>query len=395
MLIRDKKILFQIFDFTLDRDILRLFRLIDEFKGEGGVIRANIWAGESKKGRFNDYKEWVDKLEAEKFNFTEFKCTAGRKAKKEFGIKSVQGYLKLSPLNELWFPLCDFECKTRKDENIRLTCFGPERVSKWKKKSGINDFPSILEFYIELAEDKQQEDYREIIADMLQRILPLSVNEHTSGYIGFTPGKGLGIHMQAPFKVYEDLKKKVCMPYPIVFGPEEIFSGIKPVSGVEYRPVEIDGRRKYIISLFNGNLSMMYNNYKYLFIDFHDKKYKDDEAEGDIKINGRVVARTKKRINEMTEKGYFAEEELKNFHHVVFEEFDDENGLVFDSEKLYIYFNLKVLEHFKEKHPDYVIQKDASPEEIVEYHMKFYRWYEREDCHKLIEDYLKQFFGVK
>ncbi|NLM59893.1 MAG: hypothetical protein GX194_12430 [Clostridium sp.] len=97
----------------------------------------------------------------------------------------------------------------------------------------------------------------------------------------------------------------------------------------------------------------------------------------------------------MTEKGYFTEEELKNFHHVVFEEFDDENGLVFDSEKLYIYFNLKVLEHFKEKHPDYVIQKDASPEEIVEYHMKFYRWYEREDCHKLIEDYLKQFFGVK
>jgi len=133
MLIRDKKILFQIFDFTLDRDILRLFRLIDEFKGEGGVIRTNTWAGESKKGKFNDYKEWVDKLEAEKFNFTEFKCTAGRKAKKEFGIKSVQGYLKLSPLNELWFPLCDFECKTRKDENIRFTYLVSERVSKWEK----------------------------------------------------------------------------------------------------------------------------------------------------------------------------------------------------------------------------------------------------------------------
>jgi hypothetical protein len=95
MLIRDKKILFEIFDFALDKEILRLFRLIDKFKGKGGVIRTNTWAGESKKGKFNDYKEWVDKLEAEKFNFTEFKCTAGRKAKKEFGIKSVQGYLKL------------------------------------------------------------------------------------------------------------------------------------------------------------------------------------------------------------------------------------------------------------------------------------------------------------
>ena len=93
MLIRDKKILFEIFDFALDKEILRLFRLIDKFKGKGGVIRTNTWAGESKKGKFNDYKEWVDKLEAEKFNFTEFKCTAGRKAKKEFGIKSVQDQL--------------------------------------------------------------------------------------------------------------------------------------------------------------------------------------------------------------------------------------------------------------------------------------------------------------
>mgnify|MGYP000867438854 FL=1 len=76
------------------------------------------------------------------------------------------------------------------------------------KKSGINNSPTRLEFFIELADDKQQEDYREIIVDKLKNILPLSVNEHTSGYIGFTPGKGLGIHMQAPFKVYEDLKKK-------------------------------------------------------------------------------------------------------------------------------------------------------------------------------------------
>ena len=31
MLIRDKKILFEIFDFALDKEILRLFRLIDKF----------------------------------------------------------------------------------------------------------------------------------------------------------------------------------------------------------------------------------------------------------------------------------------------------------------------------------------------------------------------------
>jgi len=48
-----------------------------------------------------------------------------------------------------------------------------------------------------------------------------------------------------------------------------------------------------------------------------------------------------------------------------------------------------MLVHFKEKHPEYVVQKDASPEEIVEYHMKFYRWYERKDCHKLINDYMQ------
>lgn len=86
---------------------------------------------------------------------------------------------------------------------------------------------------------------------------------------------------------------------------------------------------------------------------------------------------------------------LKNFHHVVFEEYDNENGLVLDSEKLYIRHDLAMLEHFKNEHPEYIPSKDASPEEIVEYHMKFYRWYKNEDCHKLIEDYLKEFFGVR
>jgi hypothetical protein len=86
----------------------------------------------------------------------------------------------------------------------------------------------------------------------------------------------------------------------------------------------------------------------------------------------------------------------EDFKKVVFEEFDDENGLVFDNEKLYIRYDLSVMKNFyEEKHPEYVIQKDASPEEIVEYHMKFYRWHKREDCHKMIEDYLKEFFGVK
>ena len=396
MLIKDKKILFQIFDFALDKNVLRLFRLIDEFIGEGGTIRANIWGGELKKEKFNDYNEWIDKLESHKFNFMEFKCTAGKKAKKEIGIKSVQGLFELSALNELWFPLREFECKSHKDESIRLTYAGREMGSKWKKKVGLNDSPSRLEFTVELSANKQEEDFKEVVVNMLQKILTLSVNEQTSGYIGFASGMGLGIRMEAPFKAYEDFKKKVCMPYPIVFGPEVIFSDISPIREVEYRTVEIDGGNKYIISLFNGDLRIMYNNYKHLFIDFYDKKYRDKEEEGDIKINGRLVAMTKKRINELIEKDYVMKETLQDLHHIVFEEFDDENGLVLDSEKLYTYYDLSMLEHFyKEKHPEYVIQKDASPEEIVEYHMKFYRWYKSENCHKMIEDYLKEFFGVK
>ena len=174
-----------------------------------------------------------------------------------------------------------------------------ERGSKWKKQKGINDFPTKFEFSVELTEEKQEEEFREIIAGKLQNIMPSGVNSQTSGYVGFTPGMGLGIQMEAPFKVYEDLKKKVCMPYPIVFGPESIFSDIKRIPETEYRNVDTESGDKYIIALFNGDLRRMYNNYKYLFIDFYGKKYRDEDAEGDIKINGRIVARTKKGLKSL------------------------------------------------------------------------------------------------
>lgn len=169
MLIKDKKILFQIFDFAPDKNVLRLLRLIGGFIGEGGTMRANRWGGEFKKEKFNNYKEWIDKLESEKFNFMEFKCTAGKKVKKEIGIKSVLGILELSALNDLWLPLRHFECKTNKDESIWFTYAGREMGSRWKKKVGINDSPSRLEFSVQLCEDKQEENFKKIVVDILQK----------------------------------------------------------------------------------------------------------------------------------------------------------------------------------------------------------------------------------
>jgi len=396
VIVKNNKILFQIFDFSLHNEVLKILKLLGVFCCNDGVLEANIWAGKTKKEKFKNFDDMIAKLENQKFNSLELNYKNNSKDNKSSMIKSMSALFMLSPLNEMWLPLRQLKCKSRTDESTRLTLCGGELGSKWKKEVGINDRPSRLEFWIELKKNYLDDDIEKMIVENLMKAIPEGVNNETTGYVGIGYEMNLSIKMDTPFEAFQDFNKKLYRPYPVMFGAENLFSKEIDIIEADKHLIKLTNGSTFIIMLLKKDLQYIYNRYKNLFINLDDKKYKPTtNVEGEITINGRRAAITKKRLRELIAKDYLTEEMIEKIHHIVFPEYDWE-GLVFEDEKLYIYQSQLSLDNFKKNNIDIAPSPDDSnKKEIVEYHMKFYRSYENPESHKFIEDYLNEYFGVE
>ncbi|MHC1684229.1 MAG: hypothetical protein AB6733_14940 [Clostridiaceae bacterium] len=386
---------FEIFDFSLDSDILKLLNITVGLKEEFVSIKTSLWAGESRRKSYKVVEDVVDAFKNQQFNHLDFEYNVSSKKKGLHIVEKLGGTLTLSPLNDMWLYARDYKCAKRSDEQIRWSYSMFEKGARWNKKNNINNFPSRLAFWMEFRADVSKDEAEKYVYDRLCKVLDKNVNEYTSGYIGAYEGSPLeSIYAeigQYP-KANEELKRKLFKPYKIMFGTSEMFRNLLDIPEAEAKEIQIKEDSKYIVMRFNEDISKIREKYNSRFLQLDDR-YKSKELgpdDGVYKFKASIIL-TGKRINELIEMDMMTEEKATRWKHLVFKEF--ENKEIDEKDKLYKTMDEEMI---KSIIIDDLKLNDDDKKDPVEYHMRVYRYWLSNfpDTFEFIEEYLKKYFSA-